>query len=97
LVTVSGPAEGRPFSLEQPEVCIGADSSSDLRIEDDEYVSGRHALVRYHSGSLYLSDLGSRNGTFLNDERLGATAAVLALGDTIRVGTTSFRLKQTEV
>lgn len=96
LAIVSGTAEGRLFAFEQPEVRIGADSSSDLRIEDDEYVSAQHALVRYDSGSLYLSDLGSRNGTFLNDQRLGDTAAVLALGDMIRVGTTSFRLQPAE-
>jgi len=52
----------------------------------DDVVSRRHAMVQFtENDGYYLIDLGSRNGTFLNDARV-STPCVLANGDRIRVG-----------
>jgi Mg-chelatase subunit ChlD len=93
LEGVEGPAKGRAFSLEKAIANIGADAANDLRI-DDEFLSARHAQLRYEQGSLYLSDLGSHNGTFVNDTRLDERAVSLKHGDRIRVGRSAFTVKR---
>jgi pSer/pThr/pTyr-binding forkhead associated (FHA) protein len=51
----------------------------------DETVSARHARLTYHHGQWWLEDLGSTNGTHLNDELL-SVPTVLTSGDEIRCG-----------
>ncbi len=68
----------------QPEVLLGRDPRCDVRLTDAS-VSARHALLTYHHGQWWLDDLGSRNGTRLNHERV-KTATVLATGDEIECG-----------
>lgn len=92
LDCVGGSAKGRQFSIEQTVYRIGSGNENELQVSDD-YVSQKHAAIRYDSGSLYLSDGGSRNGTFLNGARLHHTAMVLTPGDEIRVGRTSFKVR----
>ncbi|WP_177171808.1 FHA domain-containing protein [Nitrosovibrio tenuis] len=92
LEGLTGKARGKQFPIEQKVTHIGAGDDNELRV-DDEYVSRRHAAIRYDSGNLYLSDSGSRNKTFLNDAELHQTAMALAPGDQIRVGKTTFRVR----
>ena len=72
------------------EVSIGRENA-DLVLADDE-VSRRHALVRATDGTLEISDVGSANGTFVNDERIEAVTT-LEQGDSIRVGGTTFEVE----
>jgi pSer/pThr/pTyr-binding forkhead associated (FHA) protein len=59
----------------------------------DRYMSARHARFHLSSGKLFVTDLDSRNRTFLNDEPLPPHQAVsVAVGDTVRMGTTTLRL-----
>ncbi len=74
------------FNIEKPLCRIGAAENSDLRLTNDDYVSNDHATIRYDSGSLYLADRGSRNGTFLNGARLSQTPMPLSIDDRIRFG-----------
>ena len=92
LEGITGKARGSQYRIEQKEIHIGAGDDNDLRVED-EFVSRKHATIRYDSGGLYLSDNGSRNGTFLNDAQLHLSAMALAPGDQIRLGKTVFRVK----
>jgi pSer/pThr/pTyr-binding forkhead associated (FHA) protein/Mg-chelatase subunit ChlD len=89
---ITGKARGERFPIEQKITHIGAGDDNELRV-DDEYVSRRHAAIRYDSGNLYLSDSGSRNKTFLNDAELHQTAMALTPGDQIRVGKTTFQVR----
>jgi pSer/pThr/pTyr-binding forkhead associated (FHA) protein len=89
---ISGKARGERFPIEQKITHIGAGDDNELRV-DDEYVSRRHAAIRYDSGNLYLSDSGSRNKTFLNDAELRQAAMALTPGDQIRVGKTTFQVR----
>ena len=68
-VTAPGMA-ARKVSLDRPVTTIGRSSMNDLPISD-KMLSRQHArIVRDNDGGLTVEDLGSRNGTFLNGERL---------------------------
>ena len=56
------------------------------------YASGEHALLSWRGGQWWLEDLGSRNGTLLNEAPLTDTAVVSA-GDVISVGGTQLKLE----
>jgi len=68
----------------QPEVTLGRDPASDVPLAD-KAVSAQHAQLRYHHGQWWISDLGSRNGTQLNRQKLQGPT-VLTTGDEIRCG-----------
>ena len=60
---------------------------------DDDYVSTDHAsLVRMPKGEWVLSDLGSTNGTFVNEVRV-VTPTVVTPADSLRIGRTQMRLE----
>lgn len=94
LVFVSGPMQGRQFAVEKEIFRIGANPENDLVISGDDYVSGKHACLRYHKGDLLLADQQSRNGTFLNDHRLTNVPLLINVGDQIRVGNSTFQVAQ---
>lgn len=64
---------------------------------DDNYISNQHLLITYRGNQWWLEDLGSRNGTLLNDVLLGESI-VISQGDVIGLGSTQLRLEpeQTE-
>jgi len=66
------------------EIIIGRDAGSQMVI-DHPSVSGRHARVRQSDKGLYLNDLGSTNGTFVNDDKV--VDCQLTHQDWIRIGT----------
>jgi pSer/pThr/pTyr-binding forkhead associated (FHA) protein len=71
---------------------IGRSVECELRL-DDTYVSQQHARIFDRSGNWYVEDLGSTNGTFVNEQRLVAPA-MLTPGDKIRVGQTIVELRR---
>ncbi|MBA2692174.1 MAG: FHA domain-containing protein [Rubrobacter sp.] len=79
------------FALENGSVSIGRSSESGIVVKSDDYASGKHAQLSRHGGLLYVEDLGSTNGTFVNGRKtVGATP--LRDGDTVKIGSTTFRL-----
>ncbi len=73
--------------LERLPIAIGKRPGVDAVIEDDRTVSRLHAVVEPVGGGWCVRDLGSRNGTFVNGQRIWAEQA-LHRGDEIRVGST---------
>ncbi len=78
------------FPVKSGTTTLGRSSASDIILKSDDYASGRHALLTRHGGLLYVEDAGSTNGTYVNGRKtVGATP--LRSGDTVRVGSTTFR------
>lgn len=95
LLGIKGTLNGRQFLVEKETYRIGADWKNDLSIPDDDYVSEKHAQLRYENGNLIIFDSGSRNGTFVNEERVLETGRVLFPGDRVQVGNTIFKVLAT--
>ncbi|WP_368622148.1 FHA domain-containing protein [Paraburkholderia sp. BR13444] len=92
LVNAGSRGATSTYAIEKPNVRIGADEANDLIVRDD-YVSRKHATIRFESGTLYLNDLGSSNGTFLNGARV-KQVMTLSPGDQIRFGHTTWELRR---
>jgi pSer/pThr/pTyr-binding forkhead associated (FHA) protein len=83
-------------------VTIGSAADCDIRINDDPYVSPRHARIDQHDNDLFtIQDAGSTNGTFVRRASLPALAKVrlgtgieLRPGDWICVGRTEIPWKE---
>jgi hypothetical protein len=87
------PPEGKARTVKlAASMTIGRAPECELLI-DDTYASSQHARLFGKNGSWYLEDLGSTNGTFVNDQRLAAPAMVQQ-GDKIRIGTTVLELRR---
>lgn len=81
------------FPLQEGTMFIGRSSQSDIVLKSDDYASGRHARITRHGGLLYVEDNESTNGTLVNGRKVvGATP--LRHGDTITVGSTTFRYSE---
>ena len=79
-----------------PVVAIGRDPASTVPL-DDPTVSRNHALIRMVGREqYYLMDVGSRNGSFLNDRRV-STPKLLQSGDVIAIGSSSLIFHQDEI
>lgn len=70
---------------------LGRSPDADVRL-DDRYASGIHARLFSRSGSYFVEDMNSTNGTLLNSQELHGEAE-LNPGDTIRIGDTEFRFE----
>ncbi|MFC9911802.1 FHA domain-containing protein [Streptomyces sp. NPDC127197] len=91
LHVVSGPGSGTRVPLDRPELWLGWDSPF-LHPASDSGLSRRHALLRRTSqGAWVIQDMGSTNGTYVNDVRISGPT-VVSPGDEICLGMTRLRL-----
>jgi pSer/pThr/pTyr-binding forkhead associated (FHA) protein len=82
--------QGQTFDVED-ELTIGRATTCGISTPEDIYTSTLHARVFRHNEQLWVEDLGSTNGTYLNSERI-AQAQRLAKGDVLQVGSTVFEV-----
>jgi hypothetical protein len=82
--------DGEGFELNSAQLTIGRGNQNDIPIATDEYASARHARFEPRQDGVWVQDLGSTNGTFLNGTRLDRPRR-LANGDIVRVGETDLR------
>ena len=66
-------------------------AGANLLVLEDEYASSQHARLTPADGRWWIEDLGSRNGTFVDDERL-TSPRELNVGDIVRIGQTTLEL-----
>lgn len=83
VVIHRGPAKGARFLIDQEEVTIGRSTQSPIFL-DDVTVSRQHAVIQGRGGVFTLRDLGSLNGTYLNNQSVSESR--LATGDEIQIG-----------
>ena len=87
LFVIQGRDQGTRFELDGHSVAfpLGRDTGNQIQLHDTE-VSRRHAEVRRNGDVFLLNDLGSSNGTFVNNQRIQQRE--LASGDQVQIGRT---------
>src|SRR6476646_7076401 len=88
LVVIYGLELGRKYNLENANIIIGRSSKSDVQVAQ-ESVSRNHAKIINTGKSMILRDLGSTNGTYVNDQLIDEY--VLRDGDLMKIGRTIFK------
>jgi len=82
------PAEHRGESYPlADEITVGRGGGCGIVLTGDQFVSTVHARVFRRGGDVFVEDLGSRNGTFVNGERIAATTRIRR-GDRVQFGET---------
>jgi hypothetical protein len=94
LVVTHSPVieEGAEYSLDSAAVTIGRAEQNDVVIDSDEFASARHARVEPRRDGVWVHDLGSTNGTFVNGVRIDRPRK-LVNGDVVRAGETELRFE----
>ena len=88
LVVISGKPLGKSFYLTQETMILGRDLAADISIGETA-ISGRHTEFLISAAGVQVRDLGSTNGTFINDVRLSKDVVhTLNDGDLVRCGST---------
>jgi diguanylate cyclase (GGDEF)-like protein len=84
LTILTGGAAGQFFKCGKATVVIGRSPQADLKLEDDG-ISRHHARIRSETGRAWIQDMSSRNGTYVNGERIDGDVE-LKDGDKVQVG-----------
>lgn len=94
LVVLQSPAldEGDVVTIDSNALTIGRGPTNDVALPDDEYASTRHVRIEPRRDGVWVEDIGSTNGTFVNGIRLTRERR-LAPGDVVRVGETDLRFE----
>jgi pSer/pThr/pTyr-binding forkhead associated (FHA) protein len=94
VVTVSSVLdEGSEYELDAAPLTIGRGGQNDVAIDADEFASARHVRVEPRRDGVWVHDLGSTNGTFVNGVRLDRPRKLVD-GDLVRIGETELRFEQ---
>jgi pSer/pThr/pTyr-binding forkhead associated (FHA) protein len=92
LVVLASPAlePGTERELDSVPVTLGRAADNDLVLDSDEFASVKHARIEPRRDGVWVEDLNSTNGTFVNGMKLSRRQK-LTPGDVIRVGETDLR------
>jgi hypothetical protein len=91
VVAAMGLEPGHAFDVSDGAT-MGRAEGSEIEI-DDPFASSVHARIFPRGQFMYIEDMGSTNGTYLNGRRLRA-AERLKVGDTVRIGETEYRYQE---
>src|SRR5262249_49946346 len=86
LVVISGKPLGKSFHLAKPVMVLGRDLAADISIGETS-ISRKHTEFSVTPQGIMVRDMGSTNGTFVNDTKV-EDAGLLTDGDLIRCGNT---------
>ncbi|MBV8065679.1 MAG: FHA domain-containing protein [Actinobacteria bacterium] len=84
--------DGEEYPVESTPLTVGRGGQNDVAIEGDEFASARHVRFEPRGDGVWVLDLGSTNGTYVNGIRIDG-ARRLAQGDIVRVGETELRFE----
>ena len=90
MVVAPDEQRGRSYEL-LDELTVGRAAGCHIAL-DDRFVSQLHARMFRRDDQLFIEDLGSTNGTFLNDEKV-TSPALLTTGDLVRIGNVVMELQ----
>jgi hypothetical protein len=95
LVVLASPAldPGEVLQVDAQAFTFGRAAANDVPLTGDEYASGRHARIEPRRDGVWIEDIGSTNGTFVNGIRLTRERKLVA-GDVVRIGETDLRFEQ---
>jgi hypothetical protein len=91
VVAAMGHEPGTTFDVSDG-VTFGRSDAAEIRVEDP-FASSAHARIFDRGGSMYLEDMGSTNGTYLNGHQV-KNAERLKMADTIRIGDSEYRYEE---
>ena len=93
FLVLGGPGlrEGSTIEVTAPTVA-GRDADSGICLDGDEFASAQHARIKPRVEGVWVEDLGSTNGTFVNGARV-TTERQLQAGDVLKIGQTELRLE----
>jgi EmrB/QacA subfamily drug resistance transporter len=92
LEVVDGPAAGTRIPVGETPFVFGRAEEDRGKLGDDPELSRRHASASLiDPARILIEDLGSTNGTYVNDLRIGAPT-IVRLGDSVRLGTTTLKV-----
>lgn len=92
IIDVRVTLKGRPvkeFRFSEPRITIGRDPSSNIFL-DNPGISREHAVLERKGNGIYVQDMGSANGTFLNDDQVRRER--VREGDKVRIGKFSLEI-----
>jgi pSer/pThr/pTyr-binding forkhead associated (FHA) protein len=84
---------GDEFGLDATPLTVGRGTQNDVSIDGDEFASARHVRVEPRRDGVWVSDVGSTNGTYVNGVRIDRPRK-LVQGDVVRVGETELRFEE---
>jgi pSer/pThr/pTyr-binding forkhead associated (FHA) protein len=84
---------GSGIPVDSAPITIGRGGQNDVVLDGDEFASASHARIEVRGDDVWVQDLESTNGTFVNGSRV-AGAERLSPGDVLRVGETDFRVEE---
>jgi pSer/pThr/pTyr-binding forkhead associated (FHA) protein len=92
LVVITSPTleEGEGRILDSAAITVGRGPQNDVTLDGDDYASAKHARIEPRRDGVWVEDVGSTNGTYLNGIKL-TRARKLTPGDVVRVGETELR------
>ena len=94
VVVVSPVLElGEEYELNSSPLTVGRAGQNDVALENDEFASARHVRIEPRRDGVWVNDLGSTNGTFVNGIRIDRPRK-LVQGDVVRVGETELRFEE---
>lgn len=91
LPTLVNQTTGEKYVLNDPSIKLGRADDNQVILPDDGYASATHARIYWDNG-WWVEDLGSSNGTSVNDQLLSQPHQLAPL-DVIKVGRTFFRIE----